>query len=86
MHRCGLEILFSSPQLLSVIADGAIIRPDHPTDNSPDRHFWTKGDRLRRALRQTISAVGASCAAWFTTTTKYIAQSASENSRAASAE
>jgi hypothetical protein len=38
MHRCGLEILFSSPQLLSVIADGAIIRPDHPTDNSPDRH------------------------------------------------
>jgi hypothetical protein len=32
------QILFSSPQLLSVIAYGAIIRPDHPTDNSPDRH------------------------------------------------
>jgi hypothetical protein len=38
MHRCGLENLFSSPQLLSAIADGAIIRPDHPTDNSADRH------------------------------------------------
>jgi hypothetical protein len=39
LHHSGFEILFSSSQSLSAIADGAIMQPAHPSDNSPDRHI-----------------------------------------------
>jgi len=64
LHHYGFEILSSSPQLLSAIADGAIIQPAHPTDNSPDRHtFLTTAEKLdvpHYVLKKLANHVSAS--------------------------